>query len=98
MLLFLIYIIVGLFDCCTGNRAVDVSITSSDALANWDTHLFTLPRADMAFLAINELNRSAQLLSLMSTALSLGSIIIALFQTRQHRGRVKAQPIEVVSI
>lgn len=53
--------------------------------------------ADMAFLAINDINIEAQLGSLISTALALSSIICALLQIRQHRGRTGAQSHEVVS-
>jgi len=51
--------------------------------------------ADMAFLAINDINIEAQLGSLISTALALSSIICALLQIRQHRGRTGAQSHEV---
>lgn len=51
----------------------------------------------MAFLAINNINTEAQLGSLISTALALSSIICALLQIRQHRGRTGAQSHEVVS-
>jgi len=53
--------------------------------------------ADMAFLAINDINTPAQLGSLISTALALGSIITALLQIRQHRGRTGATSDEVAN-
>ncbi|KDQ18321.1 hypothetical protein BOTBODRAFT_28736 [Botryobasidium botryosum FD-172 SS1] len=51
--------------------------------------------ADMAFLAIEDINVPAQLGSLISTALALGSIITALLQIRQHRGRTDAASEDV---
>jgi len=51
--------------------------------------------ADMAFLAVNNINTSAQLGSLISTALALASIITAILQIRRHRGRTNAESLDV---
>ena len=54
--------------------------------------------ADMAFLAINDIPRTAQLGSLISTALALGSIMTGVLQIRDTRGRVKATAMDVVRL